>query len=204
MYNSGILTSDFIAAVAGEADISVPVADTSWYRWVNAVEQFVYTEIFKQLVSCELYFEDISDNTVHLGSQIPVLDGCAVPDFDDIVKIYADDTELSRAGVISGIIFGDKPLYYTDYGGNIKLIVPFAADTVRVVYQIRPRLKTEGDGSFINLPPEFVDLLAARLRAEAYKIANEDGQAAKWAADYNTQLEMLKVWAAMRSERYGE
>lgn len=204
MYNSGISAADLIRSVTEEADIVIPITDTSWYRWINAVEQFVYTEIFNQFVSAELYFEDILGNTIHLGSQIPVIEGCAVPEFDDVVKIYADEVELSRAGVISGIAFADKPIYYTDYAGNIKLILPFDADKITVVYKLRPRLKTEGDEFFINLPIEFVDLLAARLRAEAYKIANEDEQAAKWSAEYNVQLETLKVWAAMRSERYGE
>jgi hypothetical protein len=46
-------------------------------------------------------------------------------------------------------------------------------------------------------------MLAARLRAEAYKIANEDGQAGKWMQDYNAQLETFGVWAARRNERYG-
>lgn len=204
MYNSGISTAELIRSVAEESDTVIPISDTSWVRWVNAVEQFVYTEIFNQFVSCELYLNDIDDHTVHLGTHIPVIEGCAVPVFDDIVKIYADDVELSRAGVVSGIVFDDKPLYYTDYAGNIKLIVPFNAEKIKIVYKIRPSLKKVSDDSYINLPQEFVDMLAARLRAEAYKIANEDGQAAKWAAEYNAQLETLKVWAAMRSGRYGE
>lgn len=204
MYNSGIKSAELIQSVTEEADIVIPISDTSWYRWINSVEQFVYTEIFNQFVFCELYFEEISDNTIHLGTQIPPIYGAASPDFDDIVKIYADDVELSRSGVVSSVVFDDKPLYYTDYAGNIKLVIPFDAEKVKIVYKLRPSLKSAGDDSFINLPVEFVDMLASRLRAEAYKIANEDGQAAKWAAEYNAQLETLKVWSAMRSERYGE
>jgi hypothetical protein len=46
-------------------------------------------------------------------------------------------------------------------------------------------------------------MVAAKMRGEAYKIANEDGLAAKWLADYNAQLESFKVWAADRNHRYG-
>jgi hypothetical protein len=51
---------------------------------------------------------------------------------------------------------------------------------------------------------EWLDLLAARMRGEAYKVANEDGLAGKWMNDYNMQLESFKIWAAKRNERYGE
>jgi hypothetical protein len=204
MYNSGVLTSDLIQSVTEESDIVIPISESSWYRWINAVEQFVYTEIFNQFVSSEVDFADITDNMIRLSDQITAIEGCAVPSFDDVVKIYADDVELERSGVISGIVFEDKPLYYSDYSGNIKLNIPFDAEKIKVVYRIRPALKSKDSDSFINLPAEFVDLIAARLRAEAYKIANEDGQAAKWTADYNTQLETLRVWATIRSGRYGE
>jgi hypothetical protein len=204
MYNSGIKSADLIQSVTEEADIVIPISDTSWYRWINAVEQFVYTEIFLQFVSHELDFSELADGVIDMSALIPAIDGCDTVCFDDIVKIYADDVELDRSGVISAIVFGEKPLYYTDYDGHIKLNIPDGAEKIKIVYKLRPRLKAEGDDSIINLPVEFVDMLAARLRAEAYKIANEDGQAAKWSAEYNAQLETLKMWAAMRSNRYGE
>ena len=53
------------------------------------------------------------------------------------------------------------------------------------------------------VPMEWLDLVGAKMRGEAYKIANEDGLSAKWLNDYNTQLEYLKIWAAKRNERYG-
>ncbi len=207
MYDSGILTEKLISNVESEADITVPIGSDSWYRWINAVEQFVYTEIFKEYVKIVLDYSAYGDeiklsNLNEFATSTP--EGCAAPTFDDIIKVYADETELDRSGVISKVVFTDKPLYYADYNGNIVLNTPDNTKEITVIYRIRPKLKVENDGSNINLPVEFADMLAARMRAEAYKIANEDGLSAKWMADYNTQLETLKVWAAVRNERYGE
>lgn len=204
MYDSGISAEDFINSISSEADIAFPVDRLSWYRWINAVEQFVYTEIFRQYTSEVIDSSSISDDTIRFSDDITPPHGCAVPDFDDIIKVYADDTELARSGVISGIVFPDKPLYYADYAGGICLSVPFLCSEITVVYRIRPCLKSADTSFNINLPIEFMDMLAARLRAEAYKVSDDDGASAKWMSDYNTQLETLKVWAAMRSERYGE
>ncbi|MBE6599128.1 MAG: hypothetical protein E7638_06780 [Ruminococcaceae bacterium] len=200
MYNSGILTADLIANVQSEADITIPIGSDSWYRWINAVEQFVYTEIFDKFAVKTVDFS----TKINLKDDISTVEGCAVPIFDDIIKVYADETELDRSGVISRLVFSDKPLYCDDLEGNIAVSGVDFAEKITVVYRIRPRLKESGDGSYINLPVEFADMAAARMRAEAYKIANEGNLSAVWMADYNTQLETLKVWAAMRNERYGE
>lgn len=201
MYNSGILTGKLIENITDEADITIPVDSDSWYRWINSVEQFVYTEIFNMHRAKTF---DYTDDTINMSDSLGSDNGTAVPDFDDIIKVYADDTELDRAGVISAHVFTDKPLYYTDYSGNIMVNAGFVPEKITVIYRIRPALKYADEESYINLPIEFVDMLAARLRAEAYKLANDDAQGAKWMMDYNTQLETLKVWASMRNVRYGE
>ena len=204
MYNSGISTADLIKSVKSEIDIEIPISDESWYRWINAVEQFVYTEILSLFVSTVVYSDQFEGKTLEIYKHFPSKNGWSEPSYDDIVKVYADDTELERTSVVSGIVFDDKPMYYTDYAGNIKLCIPFEATQITVIYKIRPVLKVKDDSSKINLPVEYVDMLAARLRSEAYKIANDDGQAAKWAAEYNAQLENFKIWAEARGVRYGE
>lgn len=200
MYDSGILTADLISNVSGEADIIIDIGSDSWYRWINAVEQFVYTEIFEKFAKKTLDFSE----KIKLDEEISTVEGSAVPIFDDIIKVYADETELDRSGVISRFVFIDKPLYYDDQMGNVAICGVENAENITVIYRVRPRLKSNGDGSHINLPVEFVDMLAARMRAEAYKVANEGNLSAMWMADYNTQLETLKVWSAMRNKRYGE
>ena len=204
MYDSNISAIKLIENIAEEADVTISVDSDSWYRWINAVEQFVYTEIFNQHTSKVFNYSDVADDKISLTDEFPSKNGVAAPNFDDVVKVYADDVELSRSGVIAASVFVDKPLYYTDYDGNIVIRPCSVPKNITVIYRIRPELKDETTDYNINLPVEFVDMLAARMRAEAYKLSNDDAQGAKWMSDYNTQLEMLKVWASMRNEKYGE
>lgn len=192
MYDCGITAKAFIATIQSEADISIAIPEASWIRWINTVEQFLYTEILSEYVQAEVaYAETIPFGTI--GETVT---------YDDIVSVYGDDVELDRAGVISGIDVPDRGMYWTDYSGNLVLRPVDVPLCVKVVYRLRPALKVNGEEN-INIPAEWLDLLAARMRGEAYKIANEDGLAGKWLNDYNMQLETFKIWAAGRNDRYG-
>lgn len=193
MYDCGITAKAFIATVREEADISAVIPEASWLRWINTVEQFLYTEILQEYSKKEMpYTEDVVPLET-IGENVT---------FDDVVRVYGDEVELDRAGVISGMVFPDKPMYWADYEGNLHLNPTFPPYMLTVVHRLRPALKTGSEN--INIPVEWLDMLAARMRGEAYKIANEDGLAGKWLQDYNMQLESFKVWAAKRNERYGE
>ena len=202
MYDSGIKCSDFINSIIGETDISVEVSNASWYRWLSAVEQFVYTEIVNECKSFSVNYGDLTDNKIPL-SDISVATQYAAVCYDDVTEVYADDAQLEKSGVKGIKDFADKDLYYTDYNGNIIISTSDVPETITVIYRLKPLIKSESSTANVYLPIEFVDMAAARLRGEAYKIANEDGLAGKWLADYNTQLESFKVWAEKRNMRYG-
>ena len=53
------------------------------------------------------------------------------------------------------------------------------------------------------IPLEFIDLVKAKLRGEAYKLVNEDGIASKWLNDYNILLETFKLWITSKSSNFG-
>ena len=59
------------------------------------------------------------------------------------------------------------------------------------------------DNSNVMVPLEFIDLVKAKLRGEAYKLANEDDIAAKWLNDYNILLETFKAWISEKSSNFG-
>ena len=205
MYNSGVKVADFIQSVIDEADISIEIPPASWLRWVTAVEQFVYTEILKEYVTTVLRL-DQSPVDVHPLGSLDVPAGAAPPVYDDVVMVYDElGHEIPRGGAVSSLEFPEKAFYYTDYRGNLILSTPEEQAAVTVVYRIRPEIKTAENASTLNvaLPPEYLDMCAAKMRGEAYKIANEDGIAGKWLADYNQQVENFKIWAASRNERYG-
>lgn len=199
MYDSGVKCSDFINSIIGEADISIEIQSDSWYRWLNTVEQFIYTEILDEYASAEI---DYASDSVTL-STLTVPSGCASVTYDDVISVYADGVQVEKSGIKGVMNFSDKNLYYTDYNGNLVLSLTEVPNKITVIYRLRPILKTEAGNHNVAVPAEFLDMVSARLRGEAYKIANEDGLAGKWLADYNTQLESFKVWAEKRNKRYG-
>jgi hypothetical protein len=199
MYDSGVKCSDFINSIVGEADISIEIQSDSWYRWLNTVEQFIYTEILDEYASAEIGY---ASDSVTL-STLTVPSGCASVTYDDVIAVYADGVQVEKSGIKGVMNFSDKNLYYTDYNGNLVLSLTEVPNKITVIYRLRPILKTEASNYNVAVPAEFLDMVSARLRGEAYKIANEDGLAGKWLADYNTQLESFKVWAEKRNKRYG-
>ena len=199
MYDSGVKCSEFIDSITAEADISIEIQSDSWYRWLNTVEQFIYTEILDEYASAEINY---TSDSVAL-STLTVPSGCASVTYDDVIAVYADDVQVEKSGIKGVMNFSDKNLYYTDYNGNLVLSLTEVPYKITVIYRLRPIMKTETGNQNVAVPTEFLDMVSARLRGEAYKIANEDGLAGKWLADYNTQLESFKVWAEKRNKRYG-
>lgn len=205
MYNSGVKVKDFLDAVEQEADISIEIPYASRLRWLTAVEQFAYTEVLKEYVRSTMDLTSVPTDVIRLDA-LPVPDGADIPAYDDIVRVYGEDGhEIRKAGSVAGYEFPDYDLFYTDYRGNLILSTRIEQSEVTVIYRIRPAIKTTDNYNTLNvaLPVEYLDMAGAKVRGEAYKIANEDGLAAKWLADYNTQIENFKVWAASRNERYG-
>lgn len=199
MYDSGVTMNSLISSVTSEADVSLPIPASLYVRTINAVEQFLYTEILKEYAMFR--FSDIYDSYSLSGISVPA--GCASVLYDDVIRVWADENELEKSTAGTAHDFPDKNLYYTDYAGNLVVqSEPFTE--IVVMYRLRPILKTESSGtSVVAVPPEFIELVASRMRGEAYKVANEDGLSAKWLAEYNAQVENFKVWAASRNARYG-
>lgn len=207
MYDSGITAQAYIETLDEEIDIALEIPDASKYRWLSAVEQFVYTEVLKEYLRATV---DLTANTTDIVDlrTLPVPDGAAVPIYDDVIRVYGEvGQEIQKASPIAGYEFhGEKDLYYQSAHGNLVLSTRLEQYKVTVIYRVRPVIKTEDNAASYNvaLPVEYLDMAGAKIRGEAYKIANEDGLAAKWLADYNQQMENFKIWAASRNERFGE
>ena len=205
MYNSGIMVKDFLDSIEKEADISIDIPRDSMLRWLSAVEQFAYTEVLKEYVRTTV---DLTDNPMDFVdlSVLPVPADAAIPVYDDVIRVYGEEgQELRKSGAVAGYEFPDFDLYYTDYNGHLVIHTRIEQSQVTLIYRIRPAIKTRDNDLELHvaLPAEYLDMAAAKIRGEAYKIANEDGLAAKWLADYNQQVENFKIWAASRNERYG-
>lgn len=122
--------------------------------------------------------------------------------FEDVHAVYADDTQLIKSTLASGVIFPDT--YFKD-DNKLGLNLAKVPDNLTLIYKVRPALKTIDSISTTNVrvPVEFIGLVKAKLRGEAYKLANEDNIAAKWLNDYNIMLENFKTWIIGKSPEFG-
>ena len=199
MFDSGIKASELIEQIKDEADIAVPIPDSSYVLWINALEQLLYTELIREQGKTAV--SDLTVSAISIGN-LTAQSGEAPIRYEDIYAVYADKTQLIESTVASGTIFKDT---YYKAGNDIGINLSQKANTITFIYIVKPALKTVSNISSTNVmvPLEFIDLVKAKLRAEAYKIANEDSLAAKWMNDYNVLLETFKSWLSGKQSEFG-
>lgn len=202
MFDSGISVKNLIDELKNtEVDIALEIPNITYVTWLNALQQILYTEIIKE--QKKRVFKPPFN--IGEGISIEAESNENKPSFEDIHAVYADDTQLIKSTVTSGVIFPN-----TYYKNNEKLYFNTKEEPTEltVVYYVKPELinVTEEDEiaeGNVMIPIEFIDLVKAKLRGEAYKLANEDNIAAKWLNDYNNLLETFKVWIASKSPNFG-
>ena len=198
MFDSGIKASALIEQIENEADIAIPIAKESYVSWLNALEQLLYTELIQEQGKIEL--DGVKGSVIGIDTLKP--NGENAVRFEDIHAIYADHTQLTLSTVASGVIFLDT---YYKIGVDIGLNLKNQPEKVKIIYFVKPELKTTDNISTKNvmIPVEFIDLAKAKLRGEAYKVANEGELAAMWINDYNVLLETFKAWLSGKQPEFG-
>ena len=199
MFDSGIKASALIEQIENEADIAIPIAKESYVSWLNALEQLLYTELIQEQGKIEL--DGVNGSVIGIDT-LNVPNGENAVRFEDIHAIYADQTQLIESTVASGVIFPDT---YYKIGNDIGVNLKKEPEKVKIVYFVKPELKTTDNISTLNvmIPVEFIDLAKAKLRGEAYKVANEGELAAMWINDYNVLLETFKAWLSGKQPEFG-
>ena len=204
MFKSEISVKNLVDELISEVDIALPIPNKTYVAWLNSLQQLIYTEIIKEQRKVEMVS---SQNPIDISSIKPGTDEANVR-FEDIYTIYADDVQLIRTTLTSGVIFP-----YTYYKDNNN--IGYSTDEnntqpskLTIVYIVRPALITVDeddniDDSKVMFPEEFIDIAKSKLRGEAYKLANEDLLASKWLNDYNVLLETFKVWIAEKTANLG-
>jgi hypothetical protein len=195
MFDSGKSVNELITELKDEVDIALEIPDTTYIGWLNRLEQFCYSEIIKEQREITVS----NPTTPVLLSDLTVSEAESPIRFEDIYAVYADGVQLMKTTLASGQIFPD-----TFYKHNDKLGFnsPYMTRELKIIYFARPKIKASKTGN-VMFPVEFMDLVKAKMRGEAYKLANEDEQAGKWINDYNAELENLKVWCNNRASQFG-
>lgn len=193
---------DFIEELKNEVDIAIEIPDYIYLSWLNSLHQLLYTEIIKEqkkVVLTSSLQSPVDISKIDIDKQLE-----EVPRFEDIYAVYTDDgTQLMKSTVASGVIFPNT--FYKDdnkLGYNTKQ----TPKSLTIIYIVRPKILNiidELNDWCVYLPDEFIDLAKAKLRGEAYKLANEDELAAKWLNDYNVLLENFKAWITEKSPDFG-
>ncbi len=211
MFDSGITASDLIDELKSEIDVAIPISNESYVESLNSLEQLLYTEIIKEQREAEVSSTDpfFFANTFDL-SEIDVETDEKSVVFEDVYALYdTDGVQYKKTNPATCRFMGktwckeNENTVTVNPGGSISLAA------VDIIYFVRPALKTvnssthEVESGNVMLPVEFIDLAKAKLRADAYKIANEDAFAAKWMNDYNVLLETFKVWVESKRSHFG-
>ena len=205
MFNSGISVKDLVEELNTEVDIALDIPDKTYVQWLNALQQLLYTEFIKE--QRKIVLNSSLSSPIDILS-IPIGENENRPRFEDIYAIYADDVQLIKSSVTSGVIF--PYTYYKDnnnIGYNTRIVdgVQVIPGKLTIVYIVKPALIDYNDieKATVMMPIEFIDLVKAKLRGEAYKLANEDVLSAKWLNDYNILLENFKMWISEKNSNFG-
>lgn len=195
MFNSGKLVKEIITELKDEVDIALEIPDTTYISWLNSAEQLLYSEVIKEQREIEV----TNPTTPVTLKDLTVSDEESPIRFEDIHTVYADDVQLIKSTLASGQIFSDTFYKHND---DLGFNSPFKTRELKIIYFARPKLKTSDEG-YVMIPAEFIDLIKAKLRGEAYKLVNEDALAGKWLTDYNVLLENFKAWCDNKASQFG-
>ena len=196
MFDSGISVKDLIDELNAEVDIAFDLPNTAYAGWLNSLQQLLYSEIIKEQKKAVVELSE--DGVISLSS--PLGTGENRTRFEDIYAIYANGKQLMKTTLTSGKIFPDT-FYKTN--NNVGVNATPTPTEVEIIYIVKPVLVKNINEGNVMVPVEFIDLVKAKLRGEAYKLVNEDAIAAKWLNDYNMLLETFKAWIAEKSPNFG-
>ena len=202
MFDSGISIDNLVSELKQEVDIALPISNKSYVLWLNSLEHFLYTEFIQE--QNKIIVDGTDDCIINL-SEISMPDDEAAIRFEDIYTVFADTKQLIKSTVTSGNIF---PNTFYKMENNLAYNVLFRPKEIRIIYFVKPKLNAVDENDNIEpgnvmLPIEFIDLVKAKLRGEAYKLSNEDSLAAKWLNDYNILLETFKAWLNSKQPNFG-
>ncbi|MBQ8350747.1 MAG: hypothetical protein IJY20_01725 [Clostridia bacterium] len=174
--------------------------DRGFYRdRMNETLTFLYTAVIR---------ERAEGKATPLGgliacADIPTPDGTAAVQPSDILAVYCGSHQLRYLPPENlHAADGMSCCFYTVTEDGILLSHANTVQPLRVIFTIRPpQYGADGEDACLPMPEEFVPLVAAKIRGDVYRAANEDELSAKWLAVYNSLLSDFYDYLAARRRR---
>ena len=203
IFSSLFTVKSMIDDVMEKLGLYTPPTRADFYKFYNECLTRLYTEVICHRSMVEMTvasgFVTYNDLMVKASQSVSGEDICDVAvksPFNPILRATAWTQKLLPANTACYVCEKDR----------INLYPSSARQTYLIFYTYRPSTVTAGNESTLQiaLPPEYHNLLRAKLRGEAYKQANEDELAAKWLGEYNLLLEDFCRYVARKKEALSE
>jgi hypothetical protein len=204
MFDSRITASKLIEELKEEVDIAIQIPNSSYISWLNSLQQLLYSEVIKEQKETEGVSLDFKGTKYFEFANMEQEMGESPIRYEDVHAVYTSNgTQLIESTTASSVIFPNT--YWKVGSKSIGVNISAESGGIRIIYFVRPEIIEEATVAMKNvmIPIEFIDLVKAKLRGEAYKLANEDVLAAKWLNDYNALLETFKAWITAKMPTFG-
>ncbi len=198
IFTSSTTAKLLIDDVMEDLGLYEPPARADFYKFFNECLTRLYTEVICHCSSVEMTtangFITYNDLMVKAEQSVSGADICAVAvksPFNPIMRATPFTQKLLTSTTPCYVCEKDRITFNST-----------TRQTYLIFYTYRPSTVTAGNESTLQvaLPAEYHNLLRAKLRGEAYKLANEDDLAAKWLGEYNLLLEDFCRYVAVKKE----
>ena len=190
-YRSNIPVSHLIMAVADDIDVFPAIENASYIAWYNDIVQSIYKSIIKPYIIVKTK----AHGTVKL-SNVFIPGGVSFPEGAQMyLEINGTRRKLLIVDREQDLIFRDSAYIGSD---EIKINSNLLDSSPDLVIELLmpPTVVTADNMSDITVPfpIEYHDMIAAKLKGEAFKMCNQDNTAAKYLNDFNASLEDFKAY----------
>ncbi len=161
--------------------------DRAFYRGLmNETLTFLYTAVIRMRAAGMA----IPNAGLIAYENIPTPAGTDKVQPQDVVTVYRGRQQMHALSPFDlGTASGLDTCYYAITDEGIRISRTDLSYAMQVIFTLRPPQYGEGDeGTPVPLPQEFVPMLAAKIRGEAYRAVGEDALSAKWLGVYNACL----------------
>lgn len=208
MFDSGISAKNLIAELKNDIDVATEIPNSAYITFLNSLEQMLYADFIKEQAQMKIPNGTITEIPSEITlDTLPVADNEDKITFEDIYSVYVNhNLQLIKTSAANGQIFGNS--YYKN-GGKLIYNVKNPLKEIRIIYTVKPKPKTvnandEIQEGNVNVPIEFIELVKAKIRYEAYMLVNEFGIAANWVNVYNSLLTAFGEWLSARAPQFGQ